>query len=330
MTNSTNNRLFSKGDKVRIGTKKEGMVTGTVSHYTPSGVVYIHGDNNKAYERVEDKVELISRATSDFVVDGESQNNNRPNVNDKFDINKRFDFLESLVRMVLKGKRKSLIVTGPGGLGKTHTVEDQLRKAGLTSDWDMELTPEEIADYEGETLPYDFKFVKGYSTPKGLYNTLYENRDKLVIYDDCDEVLKNDVAKNILKGALDSYSKRIVNWVRQSFADGIPSQFEFTGQIIFISNLTKNKIDQAILSRASNVDLTMSVEDKLERMHYIMEQKSFCPDATMEEKEEAFELLEEHAHGTDNLNLRTLIEMIDYRISGEENWKELSEYVLYS
>lgn len=160
-----------------------------------------------------------------------------------FDINKRFRFLAQLVKMVVKGQAVSAIISGGGGLGKTYTVMGQVKAAGLQEiggvfiDSDDEDTMEDVAYSEG-----DYKVIKGFSTAKGLYNTLYYNRTKLVIFDDCDSVLQNDVAVNILKGALDSYDKRVITWQSQTIAGSeIPNEFEFEGRVIFISNMHVSK-----------------------------------------------------------------------------------------
>jgi len=50
----------------------------------------------------------------------------------KFDINKRFGFVEQLVKMVSTGVQASAIITGQGGLGKTYTVQKTLEAAGYT------------------------------------------------------------------------------------------------------------------------------------------------------------------------------------------------------
>lgn len=306
-----NQNIFSKGDKVQISTKKEGIVKGKFSHLTPSGVAYIHGDNGKAYERVLDKVVKLSNADTNFEVSDVKGHNAQPKSGKVFNINKRFDFLESLVRMTIKGKRVSLIITGEGGLGKTYTVKKGLEQMKLDNS--------------------QYHIIKGFSTAKGLYKTLYEHNGKLIIFDDCDEVLKNDTAKNILKGALDSYDERIVHWITsKESSEELPDNFVFEGRIIFISNMSKYRIDQAILSRASNVDVSMSIEDKLTRMEYIVKSPAFAPKATKEEVMDGFNLLKKHAENCANLTLRTLIEIIDYRTSGEDNWEELAEYVIYS
>ena len=48
-----------------------------------------------------------------------------------FDINQRFSFLQDLTSMVALGATPSLIVTGEGGLGKTHTVTETINAVRL-------------------------------------------------------------------------------------------------------------------------------------------------------------------------------------------------------
>ena len=60
---------------------------------------------------------------------------------------------------------------------------------------------------------YDFVHFKGRATAAGLFITLYENSDKIIVLDDCDSVFKDDDAVNILKGALDSYDTRKISYI---------------------------------------------------------------------------------------------------------------------
>ena len=134
-----------------------------------------------------------------------------------FNINQRFEFLNNLTTMVVNNATPSLIITGEGGLGKSHSVTETIKSNDLSDD--------------------EYIFFKGYSTARGLYNTLYDNNGKLIIFDDCDSVLDDKVALNILKSALDSYEKRTISWMaKMNKNDEYPQQFEFTGRIIFISN----------------------------------------------------------------------------------------------
>ena len=53
-----------------------------------------------------------------------------------FNINQRFNFLQDLTSMVVMGSTPSLIVTGEGGLGKTHTVTETIKELNLDdNDW---------------------------------------------------------------------------------------------------------------------------------------------------------------------------------------------------
>ena len=51
-------------------------------------------------------------------------------------------------------------------------------------------------------------------TVLGLYAKLYEfsNSGNVVVFDDCDSVLLDDLALNILKAALDSGARRRIYW----------------------------------------------------------------------------------------------------------------------
>jgi len=161
---------------------------------------------------------------------------------DKFGINARFGFVEQLVGMVADGVQPSAVITGEGGLGKTYTVVKTLKDKGYTDISDL-------ADFQvGSVVSMRkaFKMVKGYSTAKGLYRTLFENNKGIVVFDDCDAVLKDPVALNVLKSALDSYGKRIISWNADFRDDDLPRSFNFEGRVIFISNLDEGKIDQAI------------------------------------------------------------------------------------
>jgi hypothetical protein len=240
----------------------------------------------------------------------------------KFTINQRFGFLTDMVTMLAKGDQPSVVVTGPGGLGKSHTVTKALAKSGLK---DMSV----LDDFEiGAPVPKDaFVTIKGYSTPKGLYRTLYENRKSTIVFDDCDSVLKDSVSLNLLKGALDSYSKRIISWRADFKDDELPQSFEFKGRVVFISNLSSSSLDQAILTRSMVVDLTMTAEQKVERMRHIATEADFMPDFDMKFKTDALELIASLVDEVKELSMRTLIQVVKIRKSNpNNNWKELAEY----
>lgn len=243
-----------------------------------------------------------------------------------FSINERFGFVSDMVTMLSQGHQSSVIVSGPGGLGKSFTVMDALRKSGLR---DVSLLDEaEVGSSINSANT--FRVIKGYSTPKGLYRILYENRNSVIVFDDCDSVLKDPVSLNLLKGALDSYSRRIISW-RADFKDeDLPNVFEFKGRVVFISNVPSQAMDQAIITRSMAVDLTMTNRQKIERMHHLLEfADDFLPDFEMEHKVDAVLLLEKFVDKIKELSLRSLIQVTNIRKSNPNgNWKKLAEYVL--
>jgi len=241
----------------------------------------------------------------------------------RFDINTRFGFVEKLVNMVASGVQPSAVITGEGGLGKTYTVIKTLESNGLKDISDL-------ADFQvGEVLNARkcFTMVKGYSTAKGLYRTLFENQKSVIVFDDCDAVLKDPVALNLLKGALDSYGKRIISWNADMKDDDLPRSFEFTGRVIFISNMDQDKIDQAIRSRSMMIDLSMSTDQKIDRMEFIAGLAEFLPEYDAKIKSDALSLIREIKDEVKEISLRTLIAVAKVRASNKD-WKDLATYML--
>jgi len=225
-----------------------------------------------------------------------------------FDINQKFNFLKDLTQMVINGITPSLVIVGEGGLGKTHTVKSTITESNIDEN--------------------SYTFIKGYSTARGLYNLLYDNNGKIIIFDDCDSVLDDRVAVNILKSALDSYDSREISWLsKMAKSDEYPNKFEFTGQIIFISNKKKSSIDEAILSRSLTVDLTMTPSEKIGRMKHIL--PNILPNYQMDVKEDALNFLDVNKDKC-QLNFRTLIMISKIRFAHPENWRQLSTYMINS
>jgi hypothetical protein len=231
-----------------------------------------------------------------------------------------FKAIELYTIQVARGKSNSLIVSGQAGVGKTSVVTETLKSIGMVAD---------IHYYKST----------GTITTAGLYETIFKNRNKLIIFDDCDSVLKDADSINLLKGALDTYPVRELSKItkgttfdstgmsdeeieeRFQESDGrlLPNRFGFSGQIIFISNLAEDKFDDAILSRSLHVDVSLKKDEIIGRMRDIMTRIS--PEVDIKMKEEALDYL---IFITDNypvkfdLNIRTLIHSINLRTGNDE------------
>lgn len=230
-----------------------------------------------------------------------------------------FKAIELYTIQVARGKSNSLIISGMAGVGKTSVVIDTLNSIGLVKD----------VDYYKST---------GTITTAGLYEILFKNRNGLVIFDDCDAVLKDADSVNLLKGALDTYPVRELSKITKgntfdstgmSDADIqaayderegrlLPNRFEFKGKVIFISNLPEDKFDDAIISRSLHVDVHLNKAEVISRMRDIL--RRISPDVSTEIKEEALQYL---VYVTDNfpvkfdLNLRTLIHAVNLRVGND-------------
>ena len=201
----------------------------------------------------------------------------------------------------------SLVVTGGPGNGKSHTIINTIQENGLT---------------EGE----NYVVFKGYSTARGLYNTLYDHNGKLIVFDDCDSVLEDKTSLNILKSALDSYDKRTISWMAKlGKSDEYPNQFDFTGRVIFISNKDKSDMDDAILSRSLSVDLSMTGDEKIQRMTHVLPQ--ILPDIDIRIKQDALDFLRANKD-KDSVNLRSLIMVSKIRKEFPRKWRGIAEYML--
>lgn len=245
----------------------------------------------------------------------------KPKAVEQFAINDRFMFTDQLVKMVATGQTASCVITGEGGLGKSYTVMKALRSSGLQDISELPI---------GEVIPPRgcFRVIKGFSTAKGLYRILFENQKSICVFDDCDSILKDPDALNLLKGALDSYDRRFITWNTSVSDDGLPRSFEFKGGVVFISNLSQDKISQAIRSRAMNVDLSMTTDQKIERMETIMHSDEFMPYVSIEYKMDSLNVIKENKEAASEISLRTLINVTKIRNSGNDNWKALAKYMM--
>ena len=286
-------------------------------------VGYVNGKvvkRSKERKHVEEKVTALSGTKFDFEAAAKQQAERDA----KFGINTRFSFVEKLVNMVASGVQPSAVITGEGGLGKTYTVVKTLESNGFKDISDL-------AEFQVGSLINTrkcFTMVKGFSTAKGLYRTLFENNKSIIVFDDCDAVLKDPVALNLLKGALDSYGKRVISWNADLRDEDLPRSFNFEGRVIFISNMTQDSIDQAIRSRSMLIDLSMSADQKIDRMEYIAKSESFLPEYEQNIKQDALNLIRELKDEAKEISLRTLISVCKVRAANPKDYKEMAEYML--
>ena len=235
----------------------------------------------------------VSRMHNTSPKSNEPQKLSFMSVVEKRDPKVMFKNLERLTKMVGRGIQPSLVITGGAGLGKTYLVKKTLTDMGL----------EEAKQ---------FVHFKGRATAAGLFVTIYENADKIIVLDDCDSVFKDTDAVNLLKAALDSYDTRKLSYIstkplKDTYGDPVPRHFEFTGKIIFISNISQSKLDDAIKSRSFVADISMNTKQMFQRIDElkdVMETK--IPSEVKEKALSIMKSLEKKYEGVE-INLRSFI-----------------------
>jgi len=241
----------------------------------------------------------------------------------------RFEILEDMTRAVKKGDVRSMIVTGPPGVGKSFGVEKVLSKHDV------------FADVANDTKLKKYEVVKGAMSAIGLYKKLYEFSDKksILVFDDCDSVLLDDLSLNILKAALDSGKKRMIHWNTDSRSiqqEGIPNSFEFKGGAIFITNIKFDHVRskklrdhlEALESRCHYLDLTIDTQrEKLLRIKQVVRDAGMLDayDLTDEAKAECVEFVNANADRMRELSLRMVLKVADIRVSMPAKWKAVVE-----
>lgn len=241
-------------------------------------------------------------------------------------IRERFGMLDQMTQAVVDGDIRAMIVTGPPGVGKSFGIEQIVDKACLF---------DHIA---GKRLRAEV--VKGSATAAALYMMLYKYSDSncVLVFDDCDSILLDDVALNLLKGALDSGKKRKISWLADSNAlrkEGIPDSFDFKGSIIFISNLKFDKFKgklkdhlDALQSRCHYLDLTLdTMRDKIMRIKQIAADSDLFADMDLSEEAqtEVIAFMDMNQEKLREVSLRMAIKVGQLRKSFPNNWMQMTK-----
>lgn len=238
----------------------------------------------------------------------------------------RFKILDDMTHAVKQGVVRALIVSGPPGVGKSFGVEAVLQKDDLFN------------TIAGKKPKYEI--VKGASSAIGLYCKLYEfsGEKNVLVFDDCDDILTDELSLNILKGALDSSKKRWISWNTDSRvlrSQGCPDRFEFKGAAIFITNIKFDMVRskklrahlEALESRCHYIDLEMSTtREKILRIKQIVKD-GMLDDRDLSEmaKDEIVDFILEKRDRLRELSLRTVLKVADLREAFPDNWQNFAE-----
>lgn len=236
----------------------------------------------------------------------------------------RFEILEALTQAAITGEARSLIVSGPSGLGKSYTVEQAV------SQWDP----------SGKS----YAIVKGYVKATGLYKMLYNYRHpgNVLIFDDADSIFFDDVSLNFLKAVCDTTDKRELSYLSEGVlmdeesGASLPKHFEFNGTVVFITNYDfDSMIDrghklaphlQAMLSRSHYIDLAMKTKrDYIIRIKQVVAQGLLKNKGLTEQaQKEVVDFVVQNAEIMRELSLRAVLKVATLRLSGGARWEKMA------
>ena len=231
-------------------------------------------------------------------------------------IGRSYDMFEALAQHAADGHIRSLIISGPPGLGKSYTVETAIAGARAT---------------EGRNAT----IIKGSASALEVYVAAFDHsgdRDILVL-DDTDSIFDDADGINLLKALTDTGGRRSVSWLKRSpYLDkiGVPQQFYFKGTVIILSNIpapdeddtsTKALHLRAVYDRAFHVELQdSSLEDVITRIEHVLPQVRLDGEGVARE---SFEYLRDNAQRFRTLTIRTLLHIEQLRRLEPEDWREL-------
>jgi hypothetical protein len=239
-------------------------------------------------------------------------------------LEERFNILKSVTHGVINGDVRSLIVSGAPGIGKSETIR-------------------QILEAEKISKGIEYSIVHGsIISAFQLYQTLFEHSDEndILVLDDSDGLLNDLGCINLLKAALESGNKpRTIDYHSQSVLNiGIPTRFEFSGSMIFITNIDFQHVVEkekniskhiaALMDRSLYLDLTLHNRreiccwiDNMTMHHGLLSKYSL--------KSKEIDLILEYIHDRKDdfrsLSLRTVLQLAQFIKTSPDDWRKLSE-----
>lgn len=253
-------------------------------------------------------------------------------------VTERFVGLELFAEDIAKGQMRSLIVSGAPGIGKTYSL---LKKM------------EQLTENGGVV----FHRTAGYVSTIEMYRLLFEYRHagNVIMFDDTDNVFYDDNSLNILKAALDSIPQRVISYRTKSTVEvtedddlddwdvdeqGLPSEFEFNGTCIFVTNVDfyaylngpKTRVSphvEALLNRTQYLDMCLhnSRAVALWIQHMVKGQKMLqSPEHNLTEAQSdaVLSFIVNHYPQIHRPSLRTAVGIADLVRNHPDRWESLA------
>lgn len=216
-----------------------------------------------------------------------------------------------------KSDKKGLILYGIPGASKTYMIRRTLHFSNLSPGSDYVI-------YKGST-------ANKQNNTDIVYEILFRENGKLIIFDDFDSVIEDENVVNILKAALDSYPVRVISLPNKgswdtSDVERIPPKFRFTGKIVIITN--KTDIEPALKSRALTQKVEYTEKEWLDNINKLLNYLS--PEVDRKIKEEVLDFVQYSMSKDNNLTIdfRRFSSIVDLRLAYPNEWKDMGLTVM--
>ena len=219
------------------------------------------------------------------------------------------DTIKSLLLIVQASERMhALIVEGPAGWGKTTTVDEAMKVAGVSG-----------------------VHLGAYSTPLHLFNFLYENSKRFVVIDDCAGLFNDQSSMAILKAATWGQGKsRTIRWGSTS-SKAATDEFSFEGKLIIICNSFPSTADaEAVRSRSFPCKIEVTSSRAKELLERAARDKAWYPDTKKAGEVAKFLCARLTSGSLNQMSYRTLQMGYELAQHNSHQWKELLERMIVS
>lgn len=206
--------------------------------------------------------------------------------------------LSSFIKMCLKSNTCGGLLFGKAGHGKTTALFKAIAEYGIGKD--------------------KYVYTSNYFTARGFFDFLFENRDKIILLDDCETILENKVCANFLRTALwENNNERKINYNTANQK----RTFLFTGKIIMIVNLLPKTI-APLKDRVPSLEYNLTKEEILS-----IAEKEIIPKEykglTFGNRFEVYKHIKNVVAPKQEISLRTFIRAFDCYSFSKTDWKSL-------
>jgi hypothetical protein len=136
-----------------------------------------------------------------------------PLIPDGAEIVRTYDQYDALIKSFFQAQYNLLIVIGRPGLAKSYSFEQRL---STTS-----------------------HLIRGWAAPLQCYIDCYNHRNKLLVFDDAEELWKRPGGRVLLRSLCEHRDRKLVQWTTtapQLRSAGVPKSFTTTSKVALIAN----------------------------------------------------------------------------------------------